>query len=373
MSAFRSHAHRFDNSVRACALAAAFIGSEAHAARAEDFHHPIPWVPEASVVCVPTPTSRPGTLDADLAAARSGAIPRPALEMAARCTVTRHAIAEAFNVGGLVRHGAGDFAASSASFAQAVVADPSYLAARFNYACALARLGQRVAAIDEIGAIASAGPLARRWLRRVATDPDLASIRDDEHTGPFVTGETHLTFPPSIPAPDGLPVPAIAGPAYEPLDTVPWATLRTLLRATPALQSRAGLQPVRPFAIRHPSFEGHVSIDGPAYFRPEPGEVFLIVPFTIPGANEFDGLTIFHWNGAGFEASCFEYCHTLAPLRHRDRRFLTDRPNEIRVVRCDLDGSHTCTEFLVQTVGRVGYQRPEARLSEVEMPAPDGD
>lgn len=371
MRRFRSCTRPYVELLRVFSLMTAILVGGPRAAHAQDFHHPVPWVPEADVVCVPTPNPSASTLEADLSAVRTGAMPRPALELAASCAVTRHDIAAAFNEGGLARHRTGDFVASSSSFAQAVIADPSFLAARFNYACALARLGKREAAISEIGTIAMAGPLARRWLRRVATDPDLESIRDDDDTRSFVSGRSQLAFSAPFPTPAGLPLPAIAGPAFEPLTAVPWAPLRALLRSTPTLQGREGMQPVRPFAIRHPSFEGHVSIDGAAYFRPEPGQVFLVVPFTIPGPNEFDGLVLFHWNGAAFEPSCFEYCQTLAPVRHRDRRFLTDRPNEIRVVRCDLDGRNTCSEFLVQTDRHVARHRMGSQLSDVEFPVTD--
>jgi hypothetical protein len=131
------------------ALVAAILSLLAAApAAAQDFHHPTPWVPEASVRCVPAPTTMTrAELDAHLAATRAGNPDATGLELVASCAVPRRAVADAFVAGGLVRHRAGDYAASSAAFAQALIADPSHLAARFDYACALARRGDRAAAI----------------------------------------------------------------------------------------------------------------------------------------------------------------------------------------------------------------------------------
>lgn len=338
-------------------------------ARAQDIRHPVPRVPERSVVCVPTPTASTTSLEDDLAATRAGGSPRPALELAATCAVPRHTIAEAFNEGGLVRHGAGDFAAAAVSFEQAVIADPSYLEARFNFARALARLGNPRAAIAEIGSLASAQGLAQPWLARVATEPDLASVRDDATMQEYVSGRTYaVSVHTPFAAPRGLPVPAISGPTFEPLTSVRWDVLRRVLSASPALTRQRGMEPIQPFGIRHPSLDTLAPLDGAGYFRPAPGQVFLVIPFSIPGPDGRDGILVLHWNGAAFEPACHEYCDPLADPGYRARYYLTERPNEIMVVRCRFAGRAWCSTRLIQTEGRVARFRGSNQLADVQPP-----
>jgi hypothetical protein len=352
-------------------LVASFLVLGAAEVHAQDFRHPVPWVPERSVVCVPTPTSSTSSLEDDLTATRAGGFPRTALELAATCAVTRHTIAEAFNEGGLVRHRAGDFAASAASFEQAVIADPSYLEARFNFACALARLGNPRAAIAEIGFLASARRLAQPWLQRVATEPDLESVRGDTTLQEYVSGQTYgVTAHTPFPAPRGLPVPAITGPVFEPLTSVPWDVLRRILSASPSLSGQRGMQPIEPYEIRHPSLEARVPLDSAGYFRPERGQVFLVIPFTIPGREVLEGILVLHWNGSAFEPACHEYCSALGDPRYRSRHYLTDRPNEIQVVRCNFDYRARCSTRLIQTEGRVARFRGSDSLPDVQPPGP---
>lgn len=352
-------------------LLASILVLGAAEAQGQDFRHPVPWVPENSVVCVPTPTTSTSSLEDDLTATRAGSFPRTALELAATCAVTRHTIAEAFNEGGLVRHRAGDFAASAASFEQAVIADPSYLEARFNFACALARLGNPRAAIAEIGSLASAQRLAQPWLQRVATEPDLESVRGDATLQEYVSGRTYTANIPSpYPTPRGLPLPSITGPTFEPLTSVRWDVLRRMLSASPSLSGQRNMQPIEPLEIRHPSLDALVPVDVAGYYRPERGQVFLLIPFTIPGREARDGMLVLHWNGAAFDRACHEYCETLGDLRSRTRHYLTDRPNEIQVVRCSFGYQTRCSTRLIQTEGRVARFRGSDRLADVQPPGP---
>lgn len=356
--------------VRVGLLVASLLVLGSAEAHAQDFRHPVPWVPEASVACVATPTSSTISLEDELTAIRAGDFPRTALELAASCAVTRHTIAEAFHAGGLVRHRAGDFTAAAASFEQAVIADPSYLEARFHFACALARLGNRRAAVAEMGALASAQRLARPWLERVATEPDLESVRDDATMLEYVSGQNYLvSVHTPFRAPRGLPVPSITGPAFEPLTSVPWEVLRRVLSAAPALRGQRGMQPIEPLGIRHPSLDALVPLEGAGYFRPERGQVFLVIPFTLAGPSGSDGILVLHWNGSAFEPACHEYCSVLADPGYRSRHYFTDRPNEIQVVRCNLAGRVRCSTRLIQTEGRVARFRESYTLSGVE-PAP---
>ena len=337
-------------------------------ASAQDFHHPVPWVPEAELACVVAPTSMTrAALDAELVAVRAGDAHVTALELIASCAVPRRSIAEAFVEGGLVRHRASDFTASRAAFAQALIADPSHLAARFDYACALARTGARAAAVAEIGELARAGERARRWLARVATDPDLESVRDDEDVRSFVALQSSLWQPAAIAAPAGIPVPAPVGPVWEPIEARAWAPFRELLVASGLFGDRRGFRAAEAATFTHASLAALPTFTGPAFWRPERGEVFLVVPFAIPGPNHRDGIAVLHWNGSAFERSCHEYCQFLSDVQTHELR-VRPADDRLQIVRCR-DGSTRCTSFVIEAQGRVARHRMTSLLDGV-VPTP---
>lgn len=79
---------------------------------------------------------------------------------------------------GLALHRTGDFASSSTLFAWALMADPSSVGARYDLACALARLGRPAAALALLTELRVADcRRCRVLLRRATTDPDLESVR----------------------------------------------------------------------------------------------------------------------------------------------------------------------------------------------------
>lgn len=109
--------------------------------------------------------------------------PRPEAEAAgmpigfARIPEAPSAQAQHANRSALRLHRSGDHEASLAGFRRALEEAPDYDAARFNAACAQARLGQ----LDE--ARATMGALLRRdlptYASKLATDPDLQALRID--------------------------------------------------------------------------------------------------------------------------------------------------------------------------------------------------
>lgn len=91
--------------------------------------------------------------------------------------------ASAANTAALVAHGAADYATARDGFARASALAPTWSTPRFNLACALARLG------DLEGAAAAIEPALLRdlpeTLERLASDPDLEPLRDEERAPAF--------------------------------------------------------------------------------------------------------------------------------------------------------------------------------------------
>lgn len=86
--------------------------------------------------------------------------------------------ASAANRAALAQHRAGDYARSAAGFEAALRLDRGDAMARYNLACALARLGRVEAAIAELQAIRDAGcARCAGRLRAARGDPDFASLR----------------------------------------------------------------------------------------------------------------------------------------------------------------------------------------------------
>lgn len=321
-------------------------------AAAQDFYHPIPWEESASVRCVAAPTTRTrAELDAALVATRGGERPVPALELIARCDVPRREIAQAFNEGGLVRHRAADYAGSAASFTDALIADPSSLPARFNLACALARLGQGEAALSELAQLARAGDAARTWLRRVRTDPDLDPLLRHEELPGLLSGEWSGAGRPMLTS--RLAPPAPAGPIWEPVHEADWAPFRELVIASGRYGDRQAIQRAGQETFTHPDVAALERFASPAWWRPEPGYVFLVIPFTIPGPNHRDGMLVLAWTGTAYTPACHEYCSELGEPMSKHARFRSDaRADALDVLACRGE-SVRCVRTHIRVSGRV--------------------
>jgi tetratricopeptide (TPR) repeat protein len=83
--------------------------------------------------------------------------------------------ADAHNRRGLTLHRAGDYEQSLAAFDEALAVEPDYAWARYNRACALARLGQFEPAAAELERLLRAD--LPRFGPRLQTDDDLAELR----------------------------------------------------------------------------------------------------------------------------------------------------------------------------------------------------
>jgi len=106
------------------------------------------------------------------------AAPTPAASCAsvglARADVISAAARDA-NAAALAHHAAGRYTESEAGFRAAMEASPDYRSARFNHACALARLGRVAEAWSELEGLLCAD--LPSFAPRLRTDPDLASVR----------------------------------------------------------------------------------------------------------------------------------------------------------------------------------------------------
>lgn len=83
--------------------------------------------------------------------------------------------ASIYNDTGFRAHQKGDYARSAALFEKAVAADPSHELAQYNYACALARLGD-ARAKDALASAIAKDPSAKA---RARTDEDFAKVRSE--------------------------------------------------------------------------------------------------------------------------------------------------------------------------------------------------
>ena len=88
---------------------------------------------------------------------------------------------------GLTAHERGDHAAALASFERALELAPDYENARFNEACALARLGRIDEAWERVQALACAD--LPSFAPRVLRDPDLEGVRAAHDVAAFVAAE----------------------------------------------------------------------------------------------------------------------------------------------------------------------------------------
>jgi hypothetical protein len=345
----------------------AILWSSVSLGAAQDFYHPLPWRAQAACVQAPSTMTR-AQIDEALVAINRGEAAATALELIAPCAVPRRQVAEAFNHGGLERHRAADYTASARLFFGAVQADPSFLAARYNLACAYARAGDLRAAESEIGELARAGADARRWLRRVDTDPDLAPIRDDEDVRSYVSGRVTLWQPDPRPVPSfGAPPPS--GAVWEPIEARLWPQLRDFIIASGRFQDRRGYQRAERLTATHADVAGLEPFAEASWWRPEPGIVFLVIPFNLPGPNHRDGIAVFVWTGGEYIPACHEYCAEMGDARHRQAFFRASSGNEVRILSCR-DSSTTCALRLIQARGQSVYFR-QGHLLDVTLTAPE--
>lgn len=332
-------------------------------ASAEDIYHAIPWRTASSVACIRAPsTLTRAQLDEALAATGRGENRGTALELIATCAVPRREVAQSFNRGGLVHHRASRFADSARFFFQALQADPSFLPARFNLACAHARQGHSAAAIGEIGQIVRAGSDGRRWLSRVRTDPDFASILGDEHLEGLLAGRWRPADPIHPPLTDvGFGPPSPTGPVWEPIAHTNWADFRALLIASGLFGQRRNFRPAERWTPSHAELTGLVPFTEPSWWRPEPGLVYLVVPFTIAGPNQRVGMLAYWWTGSDYVAACHEYCNRLSSPGAREVRYQTSNSREVRILRCRR-GSTTCSIRSIFADGPTLRHRPASHL-----------
>lgn len=130
--------------------------------------------PDASPPAAPPPPDAPAA-NTERSAEAGPALPPGEPPGHARLPELPSDAARRHNANGLEAHRAGDYARSAQRFAGAVKAAPGYDLARYNLACALARLGRHAEAAAELET------LLRRDLPshapRLAVDPDLESLR----------------------------------------------------------------------------------------------------------------------------------------------------------------------------------------------------
>jgi len=111
--------------------------------------------------------------------------------------------------------GANELDAARAHFEQALAFDPGYILARYNLACALARLDLPRHAWHQLELVLTRPPLAVRAERRARAlvDPDLTSLR---HLPEFraLVGEVPTTKP--VPSATGSVAPGVASPPPPP-------------------------------------------------------------------------------------------------------------------------------------------------------------
>jgi len=128
---------------------------------------------------VPAPIFAGAPETAELAradVARPAEAPTPAgldVGMTARPSIGNTARKQ--NREGLAHHRAGDFEQAQASFAKAIAASSDHDFARYNLACALARLGRVDDAIAELDTVLARDP--RRFVARIRGDADLEAVR----------------------------------------------------------------------------------------------------------------------------------------------------------------------------------------------------
>jgi hypothetical protein len=88
--------------------------------------------------------------------------------------------ARSANQRGMTHYRARDYAGAAAEFRAAIATDDQLVIAHYNLACVAALTEDRATAIEQLKWLAaSRNPAARERLRKAASDPDLASVRDD--------------------------------------------------------------------------------------------------------------------------------------------------------------------------------------------------
>ncbi len=143
---------------------------------------------------------------------------------------------------------ANELAAARAHFEQALAFDPGHVLARYNLACALARLGLPRHAWHQLEPVLTRPPPAVRTERRARAlvDPDLTSLR---HLPEFraLVGEVPTTTP--VPSAAGSVAPGVASPRPPPSGGSPAAapsvrpTALTGVRRPPSCGCRVGARP----------------------------------------------------------------------------------------------------------------------------------
>jgi hypothetical protein len=124
---------------------------------------------------VKLPATATVRLVASTGSALSFAVPAPARKRA-RSVLAR--AARRRNSAGMALHRKGKHNASADRFYQALRFDPAHTLARYNFACALARLGHSARALGILAELKKQGcKRCLEQLKAAASDPDLASLR----------------------------------------------------------------------------------------------------------------------------------------------------------------------------------------------------
>jgi hypothetical protein len=169
--------------------------------------------PASAPPSVPLATSEPAPVAAPIEPAPGAAPVEPARPPPPPLTLasighpcgeaTRSDEASAANTAALVAHAAGDFATARDGFARASSLAPTWSTPRFNLACAHARLGDLDAAAEALE------PALLRdlpeTLGRLASDPDLAALREGEPTAGFRARVEEIRALHATAMRDGLP------------------------------------------------------------------------------------------------------------------------------------------------------------------------
>lgn len=224
----------------------------------------------------------------------------------------------------------------------------------------LLRRGRPDDAMTELRLIARAGATAREILSWARDDEDLLALRDrtdyqalmypegDRPAGQVpvsklyaLGGPARLTHAPDGPALElpGLGAPPTEGERWQPITTLSWSALESLLSATRALSSageRRSYAPAPsnrdidalPPAVRQGGVERLHQV---GWWRPREGTWLLVVPYRLGGAHGGLGFAVYAPAPGGVQLVAASGEIPL-PCEGRDALLLSDSREEVRVV-----------------------------------------
>jgi hypothetical protein len=127
------------------------------------------------------------------------------------------------NAMGLAAHRKGDYAASSRRFAEALASDPDNPFARYNLACAYARLDMPELAMVQLRIVAEQShcPKCAERLVRARADEDFAALRSRPDFRHLVCGDAGDCFTPKAAAPAASAPPSPSGQSASSAASIP--------------------------------------------------------------------------------------------------------------------------------------------------------